>query len=193
MSFSSVFPPRRGRSHEATGPGAPAFAAILCGMGKAALWLVEDWRGEALNPQGLAPFCDPDRLIVVHASGQTEMLAAMEEALRSGAVDTVVAELSRPLGLTEGRRLQLAAEAGRSLGLCLIAEGAGSNAAETRWHCAPVFDPAADPEGADSTLQDWTLKKNKSGTLGAWRVRWDGEAGRVIVVSKPGERPGAAP
>ena len=119
MSFSFVFPPRRGRSHEATGPGAPAFAAILCGMGKAALWLVEDWRGAALNPQGLAPFCDPDRLIVVHASGQTEMLAAMEEALRSGAVDTVVAELSRPLGLTEGRRLQLAAEAGRSLGLCL--------------------------------------------------------------------------
>ena len=189
MLLSSAFPPRRGRAHEATGPAAPAFAAILCGLGKGpALWLAEDWRGAALNPQGLAPFCDPGRLVVVHAAGQAELLAAMEDALRSGAAATVVAELSRPLGLTEGRRLQLAAEAGRGTGLCLIAEGAGSNAAETRWHCTPAFDPAG-----DSTLQDWALTKNKSGTLGVWRVRWDDEAGRVIVVSAPRKRPGAAP
>jgi protein ImuA len=57
----------------------------------------------------------------------------------------------------------------------------GSNAAETRWHCAPLFDPD------DSTLQRWKLIKNKSGTLKAWDVRWHGETRRIIVVSEAGE------
>ncbi len=57
--------------------------------------------------------------------------------------------------------------------------------AETRWHCAPVFDPTPCPQ--DSTLQEWSPIKNKTGTIGIWHVRWDPAARRLIVVSPAGE------
>lgn len=187
------FPPRRARVHEACGPGMTGFAAMLAAQLEGpVLWIREYWRPEALNPLGLSDILDPARLLVAQVKDQTDALAVAEEALRDGSLKLVVAELGEPLGLTPGRRLQLAAKDGRSTGLCLISEGNGSNAAETRWRCTPTFDP----EGLDSTLQHWDLIKNKSGTLGFWHVRWDREAHRethrLRVVSAPGERPGAA-
>ena len=108
-----------------------------------------------------------------------------EEALRSGAVALVIVSLTKPLGLTEGRRLQLAAKEGKSIALALIPEGMGSNAAETRWRCIPHFD--ADDRAGDSTLQRWELIKNKSGTLGVWYVRWDRASRRLAMVSPAGK------
>ena len=189
--FSDHFPPRRGRTHEAYGPGAAGFAFALGGqLGGTVLWIVEAWQGDGINPVGFSRYLDPASLLLARAGDPLEALAVAEEALRSGAVALVVLEVSKPLGLTAGRRLQLAAEAGKSTGLCLIPEGMGSNAAQTRWHCAPVFDAAE--AGGDSTLQRWEIKKNKSGTSGIWDLRWDEQARRIIVVSKAGERPGLA-
>jgi len=139
-----------------------------------------------LNPVGLSAFFDPARLLVAQTKQQTESLAVTEEALRDGSVPLVVTELTRPLDLREGRRLQLAAKAGNTTGLCLIPDGMGSNAAETRWHCSPVFDVG------DSTLMHWEIIKNKTGTLKAWHVRWNAETRRLDVVSPVGERPGSA-
>ena len=181
------FPPRKGRTHEAEGPAALSFAFALGGqLGGPVLWICEAWQSSLINPTGFGRYLDPQQLFLVRAGDQGEVLAVAEDALRSGAVPLVVAELHKPLGLTAGRRLQLAAEAGKSTGLCILPEGMGSNAAETRWHCAPLFDPK------DSTLQRWRIKKNKSGTLAVWDVRWDAEARRVIVVSEAGKRPGIA-
>jgi protein ImuA len=123
---------------------------------------------------------------LANVADHIDMLAVAEEALRSGSVSLVVMELSKPLGLTAGRRLQLAAEAGKSTALSIIPEGMGSNAAETRWQCAPVFDVR------DSTLQHWKLIKNKSGTLGSWDVRWDAQARHINVVSEVAQREGSA-
>ncbi|MBF9035820.1 hypothetical protein HKCCE2091_16350 [Rhodobacterales bacterium HKCCE2091] len=175
------FPLRRTRVHEVSGPSAAGFAAMAGAGTETVFWIRESWRPEVLNPVGLSEFLDPARLLVAEVSDQTEGLAVMEEALRDGSVPFVVIETSQPLGLTPGRRLQLAAKAGQSVGLCLIPEGMGSNAAETRWHCSPVFDRAA--AASDSTLQRWDLTKNKSGTLGTWHVRWDRTSRRVRVVS----------
>ncbi|MFV0361036.1 ImuA family protein [Tropicimonas sp.] len=187
--FQDCFPLRRGRVHEVYGPGAPGFAAIACARAPGdLLWIRESWRPEALDPLGLSVFFDPQRLLLAEARDQTEVLAVAEEALRDGAVSLVVLEVSRPLDLREGRRLQLAAGAGRTTGLCLIPEGMGSNAAETRWQAMPLFNPA---EG-DSTLMRWEIKKNKSGTVGTWDVRWTHTARRLDVVSPAGERPGSA-
>jgi len=182
----SCYPLRKARVHEACGAGATGFAAIMAAhLSGPVLWLREGWRAETLNPVGLAAFLDPARVLVAQVRDQTEGLAVMEEALRDGAVPLVVIELGQPLDLTPGRRLQLAAKAGSSTGLCVIPEGMGSNAAETRWRCAPVFD--ADPGPGDSTLQSWEIIKNKSGTLGAWHVRWDWAARRLDVVPPAGE------
>lgn len=183
--LSTCFPLRRARVHEACGAGATGFAAMAAaGLTGPVLWIREAWRPEALNPVGLSAFLDPSRLLVAQVKDQTEGLAAMEEALRDGSVPLVVIDLGEALDLTPGRRLQLAAKAGRATGLCLIPEGMGSNAAETRWRCTPVLDEA---EAGDSTLQHWEIIKNKSGTLGAWHVRWDWAARRLDVVSPAGE------
>ncbi|MFT7057571.1 MAG: protein ImuA [Pseudorhodobacter sp.] len=185
--FSSVFPLLNARCHEVCGAGAVAFAACVCGTAKGdVIWITGGWQTEVLNPLGLTPYCDPSRLLLARGPDQTDVLALGEEALRSGAVSLVVMEINKPLSLTVGRRLQLAAEAGKSTGLCLIPEGMGSNAAESRWQCAPLFDKD------DSTLWRWSLIKNKSGTIGSWDLRWNAEARHITVVSTPADRPGAA-
>lgn len=182
------FPLLPSRVHEVCGPGSVAFAALAARRLPPVLWLREAWLPETLNPLGLAPMLDPAGLLLAQTKNQTDSLAGAEEALKDGSVALVVVEITRPLDLREGRRLQLAAKAGQSTGLCLIPEGMGSNAAETRWRCAPVFD-AATP---DSTLMRWELIKNKKGTLGTWHVRWDSASHRLDVVSPVAERPGPA-
>jgi protein ImuA len=149
-------------------------------------WLRESWQAAQLNPVGVATYLDPKQLLVAQTMRQIDVLAAAEEALRSGHIALVVIELSARIGLTEGRRLQLAAQEGGAMGLCLLSEDMGSNAAQTRWRCTPVFDP--DAATADSTLQNWEIIKNKSGTLRNWNVDWHAQTRRINVVSKPAQR-----
>ena len=129
-------------------------------------------------PQGVG-----ERLHLLRPVGETDLLWCIEEALRAAPVGLVIAEPEKPLSLTAGRRLQLAAEVGRSTGLLLIREDAGSNATETRWHCEPMASPAP-----DSTLHLWTRNKNKKGTLGNWVLNWHGTSAAFHLVSEAGER-----
>ena len=176
------FPPDSARTHEVCGSGAFVFAFTLAArLGGEILWVREAWETVQPNPNGFAEFIDPASVTICNAKNQMGVLAVAEEALRSGAVTLVVMTLNQPIGPTEGRRLQLAAREGKSTGLAIIPEGMGSNAAETRWRCGPVFDPK------DSTLQKWELIKNKSGTLGVWHVRWDTASRRLIMVSSAGK------
>ncbi len=153
------------------------FAAMAVGEG--ALWIRESWLGDTITPQGLLRYLDPTRLLLARPKDQIDALAVAEEALKDGVLPHVILEITRPLDLREGRRLQLAAKAGGTTGLCIIPEGMGSNATDTRWRATPVFDAAEE----DSTLLRWEIIKNKSGTLGAWNVRWDQKTRRVYVVS----------
>ncbi len=176
------FPSKPSRTHEVCGAGALVFAlALAARLGGPVLWVREGWKPDRLHPVGLLDFIDPADLLICNTKDQIDVLATAEEALRSGAAPLVVMELGKPYGLTEGRRLQLAAKEGKATGLAVIPDGMGSNAAETRWKCTPVFDPV------DSTLQRWELIKNKSGTLGVWDVRWDATSRRVIMVPPAGK------
>ena len=188
QDLAAHFPLRQARVHEVHGRSSLGFAAISAAHKQAGvLWIRQSWRSDSLNPVGLMPFCDPSKILLAQANDQMEGLAVMEEALRDGSLATVVIELDKPLDLTAGRRLQLAAKTGDTTGLCIISEGMGSNAAETRWQCDPVFDP----ERADSTLMRWSLMKNKSGILRDWYVCWNphhpNQANRLAVVSPPGQ------
>ncbi|MEL6478908.1 MAG: hypothetical protein AAFR17_16375 [Pseudomonadota bacterium] len=151
-----------GRVHEAMGPAARVFAARLAGaLTGPVLWVQEARAGAQLCPQGLAPFFDPARLVLVSPPDRLALLQVMEEALRSPAPALVIGELARAPDLTESRRLQLAAGTGGGRGLCLIAgERVQSNAAETRWLCHPL------PAGG----QRFALVKNKRGPLRAWEM-----------------------
>ncbi|UWQ12586.1 hypothetical protein K3X41_06425 [Aliiroseovarius crassostreae] len=180
------FPPATSRTHEVCGASAYVFAfALAVRLGGNTMWVRENWDNTQINPCGFAGFVEPAALTVCNTNNQSETLAVAEEALRSGAVSLVVISLNQPLGLTEGRRLQLAARDGKATGLAVIPEGMGSNAAETRWQCEPVFDVSR--QASDSTLQKWHLIKNKSGTLGVWHVRWDTASRRIIMVSPAGK------
>ena len=171
------------RVHEAEGRGRRTFALFQAVRHPAPLvWILPAHVPELPMLCGL-PKGVGERLHLFRAEGETDLLWCIEEALRSAPVGLVIAEPEKPLSLTAGRRLQLAAEAGRTTGLMLIREGAGSNATETRWACAPVASPAA-----DSTLHYWTLNKNKKGTCGSWIVNWNGATAAVHLVSEAGQR-----
>lgn len=190
VNFEAHFPPINTRTHEVCGASAHVFALALAGQlcranGGTVLWVREAWQSVQLNPVSFASYLNPQQVLMAQAPSHIDALACAEEALRSGRMTLVVMELSQPIGLTEGRRLQLAAQHGNAMGLCLLPEGMGSNAAQTRWHCAPVFDLSDD---ADSTLQRWQIIKNKSGTLGSWDVKWDAQTRRVNVVSEAAQR-----
>ncbi len=184
-----------GRVHEAEGLGRRVFALLqVARMSGPLVWVLPAHVPELPMLWGL-PRGVAERLHIVRARGEVEVLWAVEEALRSPEVGAVVAEPDKALSLTAGRRLQLAAEAGASLGIMLIRQGMGCNATETRWHCAPVPVPVPvlGQGGTDSTWHHWTLNKNKRGTLGDWLVEWDGTEVSVHMVSKDGKRPRAAP
>ena len=152
----------------------------------------EAWVPDILNPDGIVPYLDPSQLFLARTKTQTDSLAVAEEALKDGAIPFVIIGITHPLDLREGRRLQLAARANGATGLCVIPEDMGSNAAETRWRAAPLFDlDQEDGARVDSTLMRWEIIKNKSGTTGAWDVRWDSETRRLHVVSPAGKRPGS--
>ena len=165
-----------GRVHEATGPGRVGFTLALAGrLEGPVLWVGDARAGDGLYAPGLAAFLDPARLILARPAGALPVLQAAEEALRSGAVPLVVAELAEAPELTASRRLQLAAGTGGGRGLCLLPEARlRTNAAETRWRCAPVPGPAA-----WDAHQAWEIVKNKRGRLGAWQVRWQPGLGFV--------------
>jgi len=175
--MSNAFPDptllAKARTYEASGQGRRTFALALAGLLEGAVLWIHDSREEAqLYPPGLATFLDPARLILARPTGALPILQVMEEALRSGAVSLVVAELREAPDLTESRRLQLAAGTGGGRGLCLVPEGGlRSNATETRWMCNPL-------PGLGDAQQHWEIVKNKKGRLGRWRVRWDAATGR---------------
>lgn len=160
----------RRRMHEVTGLAADSFAAsvMACTSGPSV------WIGRARDVRSVCPlaalkFFDPNRIITTECISRQEILWASEQALRSKGADTVIIHLSQGPNLRESRRLQLAAEEGRSLGLVIIEKCAHSSAAQTRWQC----DPAKLPHGAANDQGwVWRLTKNKSGKLGTWHVRW---------------------
>ena len=176
------------RVHEAGGRGRRAFALFQAARHPGPLvWVIPAHLPDLplLHglPQGVA-----ERLHLLRPSGETDLLWCVEEALRAPPVSLVIAEPEKPLSLTAGRRLQLAAAEGRTTGLMLIREGAGSNATETRWAC----EPQAAALG-DSTLHAWSINKNKKGTIGHWILNWHGTTAAFDLVSAPGERCEPAP
>lgn len=173
---------RPARVHEAEGRGRRAFALFQAARHPGPLvWITAAHAPELPMlrglPQGLG-----HRLHLLRPQSETDLLWCIEETLRAAPVALVIAEPEKPLSLTAGRRLQLAAEAGRTTGLMLIRQDAGSNATETRWACEPA------PAPADSTLHHWSRIKNKSGTCGSWVVDWNGATAAFDLVSETGER-----
>jgi protein ImuA len=197
--------------HLATASGfAMALAARASGRRGQVLWIATDFAaGEAGAPYG--PGLDlfglaSDRLLLLHVPRPADVLWAMEEALRCGALACVIAELTgagEAADLTATRRLTLAAREGAGAqGLSLLIRHRATpapSAAATRWQIAASPSEPDAYGGLGATRFDLTLRKNRRGPSGRWIIEWNHHecafrpAVSVGVVEAALDRPDRAP
>jgi len=145
------------------------------------LWIQTDFAAlESGRPYG--PGCDlfglpTRRLLLLTVPRPVDLLWAMEEALRSRALATVIGELPQDgtaADLTATRRLTLAAREGDSLGLLLRHQSSPlTSSAETRWQVAAAPSRPDRFGGLGCTAFALSLTKNRRGPTGRWLVAWD--------------------
>lgn len=176
------------RAHEVTGAARVVFAlAAAARLAGPVLWIQPTWGPERLMGDGVSAWIDPGRLVIARARTLVELLWTAEEALRSGAVPLVVADLPGLPTLTQTRRLHLAAEAGAERGaaplaLLLTAQPGGVSGIETRWR----LDPA--PGWAADGRPRWTLTRLRARM--APEARWQMTARGARLVPTPLPPPG---
>ena len=174
---------RPARVHEISGLGALAFAFLMTRSGQMTACGHPRLLG-AFHPEAVARFTDPDAILLIPCPLEAEILWAAETALRSGSMTSVIVCAEKSPGLTSFRRLQLAAQAGRSLGLLIVTRPAHSTAAETRWHCSPT--PS---EHWEEFRIRASLYKNKRGMVGSWILNVSGEKDSLHLDAAPAGEP----
>ncbi len=171
----------------ATGFGA-AILARISGQHEAShqgrmVWITRD---DDLYAPGIAAYgLKPERLIVVSARRDSDILWAMEESLRCRSLAAVLGEIG-DIDMVASRRLQLAAEASGVTALLLRSAGRrlGATASVTRWglSAAPSRPIDGDAGAGAAALADAAapLPGRAAGRMAA------GVARRRL---RPGERP----
>jgi protein ImuA len=181
----------RGAVHEITAEDTGSCTAfcghLLSRAGGPAAWIGPPRAADLPWPPGLAPFgLDPAGLLLIDAAGEDALWAA-EQALRSPALAAVVAVLPR-LDLAAARRLQLAAEAGGTLGLLLRPSEArpgearpAPTAARTRWRISPLPGRGGAAHRLGDTRWRLDLLLARGGRPARWDVTWD-ESRKTLIV-----------
>ena len=167
---------RTARVHEVCGSARRTLAVRIAGQCRGTvLWIRPGWETGRLNPEGMIPFADPSRFLFATPKRAEDLLWTAEEALRSGVVPLVIADIPAPPGLTAVRRLHLAAETGASvgnispLGLLLTPGKGGAPGVESRWSFRGKH--VADRTGT------WRLARLRARTApeAVWQVQDEGE------------------
>jgi protein ImuA len=160
-----------------------AFCGYLLGRaGGPAAWIAPPRAADLPWPPGLAALgLAPADLILLDAAGDDALWAA-EQALRSPALAAVAAVLPR-LDLAAARRLQLAAEAGGTLGLLLRPDEKRPKptAARTRWHVSSLPGAGAAPHRLGAARWRLSLLLARGGRPACWDVIWDDARKSLIL------------
>jgi protein ImuA len=173
--------------------------------GRTLVWIHED-RGRhergALYGSGLREWgVETGDLLLVGVPDTAALLAAAEEALRSGASAAVLMSgwgESRAFTLTASRRLALAAAAGRTTAI-FVRTGAQpqASAADTRWSVRAVPSRALEAGAPGRPAFQVSLLRSRAGVApGEWIMEWDRDARSFVepetsggLVSAPAHRP----
>lgn len=160
------------------------------------LWVVRrrDLFAPGLYQAGLAP----KRILYAEAADDDELLAIMEEGLRHRGLGAVVGE-ARRVAMPATRRLQLAAEGGRTIALLMKRHPrqggdplAVPSAAVTRWRvgCAPSSPLPV--EGVGRARWQLSLARQKGGDPFEIQVEACDETGRCALPARLADRTAAA-
>lgn len=172
------------------------------GTGKqTVLWCLQNQAMDSgdLYPSGLCHLgLDPAHLLAVRAKHDSDVLWAMEEALRCHALGAVVGEVGTA-DLTASRRLQLAAEANGVTAFLLRSASSmpgnrlGPSAAATRWRLSAC---PSHPRGWAADLGEpgpvcWQadLFRCRGGAPGSWLMEWCDETGDLALATPVRNRP----
>jgi len=140
--------------------------------------------GHGLETLGLAR----NRFLTVTLKKPAALLWTMEEALKSGALSLVIADADpKHAGLTETRRLSLAAHAGKSAGLMVFVKpNPAATASHTRWTAASGVSrgPPYDASAPGEPVWKIELTRARGGRPGAWTVEWHHAPHRFNLVSR---------
>jgi protein ImuA len=140
-------------------------------------------RGDDLYAPGIAAYgLKPERLIVVRARRDADILWAMEEALRCRTLGAVLGEIG-DIDMVASRRLQLAAEASGVTGLLLRSAGRrlGATASVTRWGLsAAPSQPLNGEPGLGLPRWRTRLLRCRGGQPGEWLLEWHGNGFTLV-------------
>lgn len=192
-----------GALHEVAGGGNGAIdgaAAALFVAGIAArtkgkvLWCVtrQDLFAPALAQAGLRP----GRVIYVEAGDEKMLLGCFEEGLRHGGLGAVVAEVAR-LSMTVSRRLQLAAESSRTIGLAVrrwrrqteAADFGQPTASATRWRVSALSSTPLPVPGVGRARWLLELIRCRAGESADFEVEACDGKGRLALPARLANRP----
>jgi len=136
------------------------------------LWISTSRR---LFPPALQTFgIQPDRVIFVDIQKQKDVMWAMEEALKCGALAAVVGELTN-IDFTSSRRLQLAVEQSQVTGFVLRPpiRHLNTTACVTRWKITSMpGEPIDNLPGVGYPQWKVELLRVRNGKPGTWEISW---------------------
>ena len=186
------------KSEDASAAGgfiAGLLSTLMAGHG-ATLWISANRK---IFPPALKAFgISPDRFIFIDLQKEKEVIWAMDEALKCGALTAVVGEIQH-ISFMESRRLQLAVEQSQVTGFILrnnfhkssrrLTEGKlNTTACVSRWKITPLPSESID-ELPGIGFPKWRveLMRVRNGRPGVWDIQWiDGKfqsVGKLLAAS----------
>lgn len=192
LSSSGLFPERPAPLEEACAAGPRDGAALMAfalsrrleGDGRPVLMTAtRAWLGEHGRPYG--PGLPGVSLILAPVNTAVEVLWALEQALRSGAVSLALGAVDAAT-LTQTRRLDFAAKQGGCVGLVLPRGLDGLSAARRRWRISTLAS-AVDPDDSRApgpARMAAELVRGRGERPGAWMLEQDDETHRLRLADR---------
>ena len=146
-------------------------SSLMRGEG-ASIWISSS---RTLFPPALKRFgISPSNILFVDLQKERDVLWAMEEALKCGALSAVVGEMQE-LSFTASRRLQLVVEQSQVTGFIIRRNYNNPNttACVTRWKITPLPSESEDNlPGIGFPRWNVELLKVRNGKPGSWQMEW---------------------